>query len=460
MKKYTKLALIITLILTLSLAGCRKKPVQYQQALPPVTLNYYNVFEPEDNLRPLFTKFSQANSHITINYRNFNDLDRYLETIITELAEGRGPDIVSVPNTWIAQNYKTIAPAPSNFATPQAIREAFVQVVSDDNVFFDEDGIEKVFGIPLFVDTLAVYYNSNLMQQFVPEVGRPGDTWESMKTITERISLPDTDGNLIRSGLAIGTGKGILRSADIFNLMMLQKGANFYSDNFNQFNFASNNQAVEAVEFYNSFNNLRTGNPSWQDQLGSPNEKEIYAFATGKTAMIFGFSHLYDDILSTMELARRNGDTPINRRDILISEAPQFANATQKTFYANYRSQAVTRNSRHQDEAWRLITFLADPANLREYYKRKFRPTSRRELIPEQRENSTFAVFANQVGTAKSIPFFSQHRASEILREMLDQVSTSDQFRLRNSILQAQNELNRQIRPEGGFPPSRNIPTR
>lgn len=460
MKKYLKTILIFTFIITLTLSGCRKKPTEIQQALPPVTLNYYSIFEPEDNLRPLFTKFTQANSHITINYRNFNDLDRYLETIITELAEGRGPDIITVPNTWIAQNYKTIVPAPESMATPQAIREAFVQVVSDDNVFFDQDGVEKVFGIPLFVDSLAVYYNNNLLQQFVPEVGRPGDTWESMKTITERISLPDTDGNLIRSGLAIGSGTGIFRSADILKLMMLQRGVNIYTDNFNQFNFASNSQSVQAIEFYNSFNNLRTGNPSWQDNLGSANEKEIYAFATGKTAMIMGYSHLYDDILSTIELARRNGDTPINRADVRIAEAPQFANAAQKIFYANYRTQAVTRNSRHQNEAWKLITYLADPSNLREYYQIRFRPTSRRELIPEQRQNPIFGVFAEQVGTAKSIPFFSQHRASTILQEMLDQVKTSDQFGLRNSILQAQNELNRQIRAEGGFPPSKNIPTR
>jgi ABC-type glycerol-3-phosphate transport system substrate-binding protein len=459
--KIKKIILIISIFcLVLGLTGCKKKQAQQIAAKPPVTLNYYRVFESDENIKPLFNKYQQANPHVNIVYRNFNDIDRYLETIISELAEGKGPDIISVPNTWIAEHYKKISPAPSNLAPANAVKEVFLSVVAKDNIFIDTDGIEKVFGIPLSVDTLALYYNTDLYNQFTPELGKPPTSWQGLKNVSERISIADTENNLIRSGIAIGTGNGILRSSDIYQLLLLQSNANLFDSNYTKFNFASSSKTQDATNIYTGFNNLNSETKSWDDSLGSDQEKEIYAFATGKTAMIFGYSYLYTDILRTIEVAKRNGEKVISPKSIKISETPQIDPTQPPIYLASYYSETVTRNSQNSEEAWKLITYLADPVNLEIYYKNSFKPTSRRELIPEQKNNALFGAFANQLGTATSIALPDKQKANTIFKNLLDEISTVNNQSIRSYILNAQNELNQEIGIEGAVPPFKNKPAK
>jgi ABC-type glycerol-3-phosphate transport system substrate-binding protein len=453
-KLFLSILVISTLLITV---GCKKQQQQAQVRGEIVTLNYYKLFENEENLQPLFNKFQQANPNIRINYKKFNDPGKYLETILSELAEGTGPDIISVPNTWIAQNYKKISPAPAQYANPQIIEDVFVNVVKKDNVFIDSDGTQKVFGIPLSIDTLALYYNDKLFEQFLSELGKPSTTWNGLKANAELLTLPDTENNLIRSGIALGTGEGITRSADIYKLMLLQNGISLFDQNYARVNIANNSKATELLNFYNSFNNLSIGTPSWEDSLGSESEKELYAFVTGKTAMVFGYSYLYQDLLNTIELAKRNGEpTIINTKDIKITEAPQFSNQKNPVALANYYTETVTRNSKHPESSWKLITFLVDPENLKEYYKKEFKPTSRRELISEQKQNPIFAVFANQLGIADSFIVNEELKTNQIIRQLLDSTVNSSNLNLRTLILESQTELDNLIPNEGAYPPSQN----
>lgn len=457
--KINKIIAIITIFIIslVFITGCKKQAPQAQTRSEVITLNYYKLFENEENLESLFNKFQQQNNNIRINYKKFTDPERYLETIISELAEGTGPDIISVPNTWVAQNYKKLAPAPENYATPNIIDEVFVNVVKKDNVLVDTDGKQKVYGIPLYVDTLALYYNDKLFEQFLSELGKPSPTWNGIKANAEILTLPDENNNLIRSGIAIGTGNGISRSADIFKLLLLQNKIGLFDDNFNRANFANSTKTTELLSFYNSFNKLNTGTQAWNDNLGTQNEKEIYAFATGKTAMIFGYSHLYQDILNTIELAKRNGEKNlIQAKDIKITEAPQNSNTNTPVALASYFTESVTRNSKHQQAAWKLLTFLADPNNLREYYKKEFKPTSRRELIAEQKQNPIFASYANQLGIADSFIVTDEYKTNQIIKNLLDTILNNSSSNLRNAVVESQNEINKLISNEGAYPPSKN----
>ena len=454
----TKLILLLVITsLVIFTTGCKKQGAQTPTRANIVTLNYYKLFENEENLQPLFNKFQQVNPNIRINYKKFTDPEKYLETILSELAEGTGPDIISVPSTWVAQNYKKLSPAPSNYATPTVIDDVFVNVVKKDNVLIDTDGIQKVFGIPLSVDTLALYYNDKLFEQFLPELGKPSQTWNGLKANAELLTLPDEQNNLIRSGLSIGTGEGIFRSSDIFKLMLLQNNISLFDKNYSRVNIANNTKTTELLNFYSSFSNSNT--PVWADNLGSENEKELYAFVTNKTAMIFGYSYLYKDLLNTIELAKRNGEkNVISTKDIKITSLPQFKNQETPIALANYYTESVTRNSKNAELSWKLITFLADPDNLREYYKKEFKPTSRRELIAEQKENSIFGVFATQLGIAESFIVNDENKTNQIIKKLLDNAALNKDPSLnsRNLLVESQNELDNLIPNEGAYPPSKN----
>ena len=453
MKNVKKALLLLSiLLLTLSVTGCRKKAAT--GGLPPVTLTYYKLFENEENLSPTFTKFRQQYPHISVVYKKFTDPEKYLETIVSEIAEGGGPDIISVPNTWIAQNYKKLSPAPTDLANEQVYSEVFVNVAARDNIIRDQEGIGQIYGIPLSVDNLALYYNDSHFETKIPEQGKPSSTWEGL--VSDVVKLTEQDSSSLsrfkKSGIALGKGDNISRATDIFYLLLLQNKVRFYNDNFKEAIFAKDAETIEALDYLVSFAEEDKANYSWNEFTSDSEsaEKEIVSFATGKTSMIIGYSHLYKNILNQIELQKRAGEDVIAASDVKVTEIPQLANSEDQIGYASYFSETVSRNSTHQREAWLLLTFMVEPENLEAYYKKDFKPTSVRSLIPSQRENPIFAPFINQIGYSTSFPIVDQSEYQKIFTELIEAVRDQDQKR--NFVLEAQDKINSLIPNEGAYP--------
>ena len=132
--------------------------------------------------------------------------------------------IFSVQNTWIARNTKKLLPAPPTFITPKQVEELFVDVAAKDVLHYDSnDGIKKMYGVPLTVDTLALYYNKDHFEDALPEQGAPSPTWEGIKEDVFRLTKKDNSfERFFRAGIAMGMSKNISRSVDIVYLLLLQ----------------------------------------------------------------------------------------------------------------------------------------------------------------------------------------------------------------------------------------------
>jgi ABC-type glycerol-3-phosphate transport system substrate-binding protein len=440
-----KLLIIISvLLLVFSVSGCRKKVANNN--LPPVTLTYYKLFENEENLSPLFTKFKQQYPHITVEYKKFTDPEKYLETIVSELAEGVGPDIMSVPNTWVAQNYRKLTPAPQDLASEQIFTDVFVNVAADDNLIQGQE-FKEVYGIPLYVDTLALFYNDTHFETSIPERGKPASTWTGLANDSVKLSQINTEGEIFKSAIALGTGN-VSRAADIFYLLALQKEVDFYNDSFKEAIFVKGNQTEDILDYIVSFAESEKPNYSWSNDFTT--ESDLIAFVRGDTSMIFGYSHLYKDILNQITLQKRQGQDVIEVSDVQIIEAPQTADSEQPISYASYFTETVSRNSNHSREAWLLLTFLVQQDNLQAYYKKDFKPTSIRTLIPEQKANPIYAPFINQLGYAKTLPIVDNLEYQSIIEELIN--SSIGQEQKRSLILDAQTKINSLIPNEGAYP--------
>lgn len=438
------LVVISILLLSLSITGCRKKVANNN--LPPVTLTYYKLFENEENLSPLFTKFKQRYPHITVEYKKFTDPEKYLETIVGELAEGVGPDIMSVPNTWVLQNYRKLTPAPQDLASEQIFRDVFVNVAAADNILPGKE-FGEVYGIPLYVDTLALFYNDNHFETSIPERGKPGSNWTILANDAAKLSKKGSAGNLIKSAIALGTGD-VSRASDIFYLLTLQKEVDFYNDSFKEASFVKGNETENILDYIVSYAENEKANYSWNSDFAS--ESDLTAFVRGETSMIFGYSHLYKDILNQITLQKRAGQNVIDANDVQITEAPQPEDNEQAISYASYYTETVSRNSSHPRESWLLLTFLVEQDNLQAYYKKDFKPTSIRALIPDQRANPIYAPFINQLGYAKTLPIVDVIEYDKIIKELID--NSIDQDQKRSFILDAQTKINSLIPNEGAYP--------
>lgn len=457
--------------LGLFLSGCFRKEEPQQNKKPEaVELVYYKLFDDEDVMRPLIQQYQAEHPNVSIRYRKFTDPVAYEQLIVNELAEGEGPDIFSVPNTWFLPNSKKTAPLSPETFSPKQFEETFVSVASKDLVLRDpRDSQTKVFGIPLTVDTLAVYYNKAAYEDKIPSRGRPPETWEELKDDVFQLSKKDNSFERFEvAGIAMGRADNILRATDILYLLMLQYKTTFYNSNISKAEFSKQqsstagglnlNPATEALKLYTSFSLPANKNYSWNTYLAdskSPN-KELETFARGKVVMIFGYSYLYEQLDAVIKDLQAKGVNTIDPKNIRIASVPQVINPKTSTekrdAYAHYYAETVSRTSQHADVAWDFLLFLSSQENLKYYNQKTHNPTSRRDMIEDQKKDPIYGVFAEQIGYAESFPMYDSQEYNTIFSKAIESVlATGSPI---EAIRSAEDALNTLLPSAGLIPPA------
>lgn len=427
-KKYISVLIIFSLVFT---ACLRKQEVEVVKS-EAVTLTFYGLFDNEDLYAPIIKSFELENKNVTIIYKKFTDPESYLSLIVNELAEGKGPDIFMLHNTWFPDNYKKLKAAPSSIVTPETFRNAFVQVAADEMIIPDSNNIEQIYGAPTYVDTLALYYNQEQLNDAVPERGKPASTWAGIVGDVMELNKQDNSYERFkRSGIAMGRADNILRSFDILMLLFLQNKVNFYTDDLKNVDFANDESAVTALDIYSSFGIPSKANYSWNKYIADADsaEKEITTFARGKVSMIFGYSYTYEDILNEISRLKSLGEDVIDVNTIKIQEVPQMfdpstSSETRKT-YASYFAPVVARTSENSDLAWKFIASLVSETNQIYLNENTHRPSGRRSLISSQSQDPIYGAFADQVGYAQSIPMYNYYKYKAVFLNAISAILTT-----------------------------------
>jgi len=123
-KKLFILSLLFIFLLT-SGFGCKLVDQKTQEAMKPVTLNYWRVYDSQDAFDEIIANYKKLHPFITINYRKLR-YSEYESELLNALAEDRGPDIFSLHNTWIKKYQNKIAPLPAaiTMAYPVAFKRS------------------------------------------------------------------------------------------------------------------------------------------------------------------------------------------------------------------------------------------------------------------------------------------------------------------------------------------------
>jgi len=457
MKKSTSTALLVFFVLSsLVFPGClrKKKAEVVEVSTEPVTLTFYGLFDSEEVYSPMIQEFQSQNGLITVVYKKFTDPESYLDLIINELAEGEGPDIFMMHNTWFPKHYKKLTPAPSNVVDADTFNSLFVEVTGDDLIIPDDDGVEQVWGLPLYVDTLALFYNKDHFEEAKPSTGHPSETWAGIQSDVQLLNREDQSFERFeRSGIAMGRSDNILRAFDIMQLLLIQSKADIYSSDLTQVMFDTSEAAVAAFELYASFGLPSQSNYSWNRYLADEDssEKEITTFAEGKTSMILGYSYAYEDIVNEVASLEREGEDAIDINDIEIQEVPQIydPNTTSETreAYGSYFVPVVSRTSDYSEEAWSFLVTMVSEDNLRDYNEETHRPSALRTLISEQEGHPIYGVFASQVGYAASIAMADPEAYESLFLSAID--SLIDTARAENVVKDLADAIQELIPLEG-----------
>ncbi len=429
-----KILILVALLITTSGFRCKFITPKQKELLKPIELTWWGIYDEPQNFSEIIADYRVIHPNISITYRKLRP-EEFEEELLNALAEDRGPDIFSIQNTDLTQWLVKIEPLPpttqmayqvtkkslglkqetvveireTTSLTPGKIKDSFLDTVYQDIVTAD-----KIYGLPLSVDTLVMYYNRDLFNN----AGIPlaPNTWEELQSYVKKLTYQDQDGKLIQSGASLGTAQNVERAADILSLLMMQNGAQMTDDKKVSFQFLPTgadplyNPGPEALRFYTDFANPTKEVYTWNDSL--PNSAD--AFAQGKVAIIFGYNYH----LPYIE-AKRQG-----KLNYAVAKVPQLEGRPPVNF-ANYWINTVSKKSKNINEAWDFLQFASQKDEVKKYLNKTKRPTALRSLIEEQIADDQLKVFAEQLLTSKSWYRGANKDAMEnAFKEMIEAVVT------------------------------------
>jgi len=386
-----------------------------------VDLEVWGVFDDTQSLKGFLPERTGPGGLFAgyVNYRQI-PFEEFEREVLNAVAAGRGPDIIYLHNTWLAKFKDKLEPMPVGLEgiTEDVFRGAYVDVVKNDFTSV-ENGQWRAWAVPLYVDTLALYWNRDLFN--AKGIARPPETWAEFLTDVEKITELNPDGTIRISGAAMGTARNVNRAPDILSMLMLQTGTKMVADDRKNATFARSvtgedgmvfSPGERALQFYTDFANPATTAYSWDRSPLVP--YSVDAFADGKVAMMLNYSH-------SISLIRERSP----QLNFAVAFVPQPQALKEKGIavtYPNYFGMAVLKSSQNKEAAWSLLIDLQRPDPLRTYLANTGRPPAGRSLVDEFLENPDVAVFARQALTAVSWYQPDYFAGEEIFTTMIESV--------------------------------------
>ncbi|MBD3281539.1 extracellular solute-binding protein [Candidatus Uhrbacteria bacterium] len=418
--------IVLMASLVLSGQGCTKGPDQAtREAAEPKQLEIWAVVDDRDAYSPLITAYQDAHPHVRINYKRFR-LEEYEDLLINAFAEDRGPDIFLIHNTWVSKYISKIEPMPAftemvytiveggytnrsetlvlqneKSITLRELKQAYPDVVYKDAVRLINTAAEgdrpfleeKIMGLPMSVDTLALFVNRDMLNTAgIPTIPT---AWDAFQATINRLVSIDTDGEILQAGAALGTTENVERATDIISILMMQNGTQMATDEgFPTFSLmpeelaATRNElpAIQALRFYTDFADETKEIYSWNEDM--PNSLD--AFVQGRLAYFFGYSYHIPLIKARAP-----------KLNLSIARLPQIE-GNPEVNYANYWLWTVSKKSEESETAWNFLNYLIEEENEQQYLDRASRPPAHRSLIENYLDDEDLGVFASQILTADS----------------------------------------------------------
>ncbi|MFQ6002787.1 MAG: ABC transporter substrate-binding protein [Candidatus Zixiibacteriota bacterium] len=336
-----------------------------------ITLNYWGLWEPESIMGEVLADWEKEHPNIKISYTQHSPKE-YRERLQSALAKEDGPDIFRFHNTWLPMLKNELEPVPATVMDATTFEQTFYPIAASSL----RSGTNYL-GIPLEIDTLALFYNQDI---FTAAGASPPRTWDELRQLASQLTLRNENGRIQRAGVALGTTGNIWHWSDILGLMMLQNGADLTNP--------TGSLAEDALTFYTIF--AKTDRV-WDETL----PVSILAFATGKTAMFFGFSWDVFEI--------KNINPNLNFKVVPVPQLPGTDIA-----WASFWVEGVNRRSKNKEAAWEFLKFLSSKEVMQKLYQAESKirlfgePYSRVEMASMLQADPMVAPFINQASKAQT----------------------------------------------------------
>lgn len=437
-------------------AGCGGSSAAQIAATRQVRIKIWRVFDGDETFRGIMNAYQAIHPNVSFEYQQFR-VEEYEDELIRAFAEGVGPDIFSLHNTWLGEYERLIQPMPRSLKIAyaetrgtikketvytlkeepslslRALRSDFVDVVEQDVVRPyqpnpRENPQNRIFGLPLSVDTMALYYNKELLN--AANIPEPPVTWSQFQEQVAKLTRIGQNNKILQIGATVGSGKNVERASDILSLLIMQNGVEIV-DSRGAVDLSSRDKSPlvgDAVRFYTDFANPLKQVYTWNADM--PNSFE--AFANGKAAFFFGYSY-HAPLLKARS----------PKLNFAISPMPQIEGAKTVNF-ANYWVETVSKATNVRDWAWDFIQFATSKKRVTSYLDVARKPTAHRALINTQIEDERLSAFVSQILTARSWYEGRDAQAAEqAIIELIEEVV--DGAPVKKAVSIAENKINQTL---------------
>ena len=381
--------------------------------LTPVNLTYWRVKEDSSSFSDLISGFQQIYPHVSITYKQLRP-EVYEEELLNAWARDKGPDLFSIPSTWLGKYQDMILPIPlgaeiqmkrevivgtfkkavrvetkiERIYNLMELKKAFVDIVPEEILI---DG--NIYGLPMAMDILALYYNREMLNN--AGIVHPPATWPEFIEDVRVLTFQDREGNFIQAGASLGGAENTRYGVDILSLLMLQNETPMVEGGNAAFNRPAPSipgeapyfPGVAALEFYTDFANPLKEIYTWNEDMPD----SLDAFTGARCAFFFGYS-------SDLALIRALGP----KLAFDITPVPQISGSLKKVNFANYWLETVSKKTAHPHEAWAFLNYISRAQNAKSFLDKVGYPTAHRDLISQQLKNIELAPFTEGVLTAKT----------------------------------------------------------
>lgn len=354
-----------------------------------VTLTYWGLWEDATVMQPVIADFEKENPNIKVTYEK-EDPKEYNQRVLTRIQDGNGPDIFRYHTSWLPEFLPALLPLSKDVISSDDLTQNYFPVVKNDVV---KNG--AIYGVPLGIDTLALFVNNSLLQKAKASVP---STWDTFITVARGLTEKDATGKIKVAGASIGTFDNITHAPDLVSLLLVQNGVDLAT-------MTPAQNASDALTFYTSFAKDQTS--VWDDTL----DPSQLGFSRGNVAMYFGYSW---DIFA---IKAANPSL-----DFSVYPVPHLPG--RETTIASYWVEGVSSKSKHPKEALLFMKYLARKDTLTKLYTEEAKTRLFGELYPRKdlsaslTDNKLIAPFVQQSGNAVSSFFAGDTKDTGINAQM------------------------------------------
>lgn len=350
-----------------------------------VTLTYWGIWEDTEPIKEIADEFTRVHPNIKIKYekKDIKGDGKFMDRLFTKMENGTGPDVFRLHNSWVPELKGKLLPLPSDLVDSSQIDTKYYNVVKKD---LNISG--AYYGIPIHMDTLALFVNSKILQD--AGITSYPSSWEDLINISRQVVVKDAEGRITTAGVALGTFDNIAHASDIVSLLMIQDGADLKN-----LNGRTKDVASGALDYYSAF--AKGDQKVWDEKM----DNSKLAFAKGNLALYFGYSW---DIY---EIKAMNPNLTF-----VVIPVPRITPEKDKTI-ASYWVEGVSAKSKHSTEAFEFLKFLTAKENIEKLFAKESKIRLFGELYPRRdmqeslKTNSLIFPFLERADRAESTIFSS-----------------------------------------------------